>query len=160
MGPAKVQEGPGCIAKCLCSPWGNLEPEVIILPLTFHQALRHEHWPRGAGPGSADEAAMTSARASSTEHLFSEASLPRRRATSQGGGCGGSTSLPRPPFLPMFTSAPAGSLLRYPNLDQGPSCCPHSTWAHLPTTRLVSSCPFSGFPSTGHEGTAPWSYFL
>lgn len=54
MCPEKAHEGPDCRAKCLYSPWGNSEPEVITLPSTFQQALRHEHWPRGAGPESVD----------------------------------------------------------------------------------------------------------
>lgn len=160
MGPEKAPQGPGCSDKCLYSPGGNSEPGAIILPLPFPRLCAMNTGQAEHGQEEWTEAEMTSARASGTEHLFSEASLPRGRAASQGAGCGGSASLPRPSSLAPVTSAPAGSLLGCPNLGQGPSCCPHGTQAHLPTAHSVRSCPFSGFPSTGHWGAAPWSYFL
>lgn len=53
MGPQEVYQGLGSGSYLsVTGPRATGEPKVIILPLTFHQALCQEPWPSGGGPGS------------------------------------------------------------------------------------------------------------
>ena len=114
------------------------KPEVIILPLTFHQALRHEDKPSGAGPGSVD----WSWEASTGLSVW--ALEPRWWLLSLGSSLWMGHSFFHTSFF-LSTLKKTWS----PSPAQRPSCCSHSTQGDLSTAPSRLSCLFSFFLPLG-----------
>lgn len=125
--------------------------KVIILPLTFHQALRHEDKPAKCS-GARKCGLKLQGQHRGVSSLDGDSS---GTGQSQGAACGQGTSSHT--LLPFH---PGGNLPRSLSLTQRPSCCSHGTQDSLSTTPSGSSCPFSCFPSTGLQEGGPRSYFL